>query len=164
MSSLMLLLMCSLPSFARTYDNIFPSSDTGLTGGAFIVGKNGSTRVVVVLPKSFQKDTFTFDSEGRVYNNTNSTVTGKIYINHNVYTFRWQAFSLSQIYYPSGSYYQYQDYYISNIEDTNIEFDTSVREWANDSIYLDKKDIVFISLLSCIAFFVFLGWFLWHKS
>lgn len=164
MLSLLLLLVFSLPCFATSYSNIFPSSATGLTGGAFLVGKSGNTNVTVLLPVDFKKGTFTFDSQGRVFNITNSTVTGRVYINNTVYNIRWQAFSYSQYYVASGAYYQWVDFSIHDISDTNIEFETSVSAWQNDSIYLDKRDIVLFSLLVAILFFVFLGWFLWHRE
>jgi hypothetical protein len=164
MFSLLLLLVCYIPSSARSYPNEFPSDVTGLTGGAFLVGKSGSYDVTIILPITYQFDTFTFDTSGRIYNVTNSTITGRVYLNNTVYNIRWQPFSLSQVYYPTSTYYQWTDFYVSNISDTNIEFETSAKNWRNDSLYLEKKDIVAFSLLGSILFFVFLGWFLWHRT
>lgn len=160
----MLLLMFSLPSFATAYPNNFPSDKTGITGGCYIVAHVGNSEVTIILPVSYRNNYFSFATNGELFNITNSTLSGKLYYNNQLYNIRWQAWSTAQFYYPSGAYYQWTDITIANVTDTNMIFDTTNRAWANDSIYLETKDKIMISCELTIIFLLFLGWFLWHRQ
>lgn len=164
MLSLMLSLIFLLPSFATAYPNNFPSDITGLTGGCFITARSGSSQAVIIIPNTFRTDYFTFTTSGEVYNCSNTTINGRLYLNNNLFPIRWQSFSLPQYYHQVGGYNQWTDIVISNITDTNIEFDTTNRELANDSLYLTKQERITYTCLFTLIFFVFLGWFMWHRQ
>lgn len=159
-----LLHMLSFTVFAASYPNEFPSNKTGLTGGCFIIAHVGNTEVTIVLPVSYRDKCFTFATNGELFNITNSTIQGRLYYNNELYTVRWQSWSTAEFYRPVGTYYQWTAITIANVTDTNVIFDTNNQDWANDAIYLDKKDILVTSIQFSILFFVFLGWFMWHRS
>lgn len=164
MCLLMSFLMFSLPSFATHYDSVFPSDRTGITGGCFITAHVGNTEVTIVLPVSYRDKCFTFATNGELFNITNSTISGRLYYQNNLYQVRWQAWSTAQFYRQNGTYYQWDDITIANVTDSNVIFDTSNSQWFNDNLYLDTRDKIIISCEVILIFFVFLGWFMWHRQ
>lgn len=145
------------------YEGSFPYSETGLTGGAFIECGSSIGDIVLVLPWSYKSDALTFTTGGNLYNATSSTITCALFHNGTQYTARFTSFgSLEYRTTTSGVQYNYIPVTTGDITDTNIEFVTD-SERINDNFYFDKFQIASLSVDIAILFFVFLGWFLWHK-
>lgn len=144
------------------YEGSFPYSETGLTGGTYIECSSSIGDIVLVLPQQFKSSSLTFTTGGNLYNVTNSTITCALFLNGTQYTARFNSFGTLEYRVSSTSYYDYTSVVTGDIHDTNVEFVTD-SERINDNYYFDKYQIAFLSVQIAILFFVFLGWFLWHK-
>lgn len=151
-----------VPAFAVYYDDTFPSSETGLTGGLFLECSTNIGNCVIIVPYNYKDNTFTFSTNGNVFNASSSTVTGTMFRNGQQYSVRWSAFSYPQ-YRQEGNSYSYIDLTVTKVTDTNIVFITDDSELSNDNYYFSTFEKILIILLCFILFFVFLSWFLLHR-
>lgn len=159
-----ILLFCfCIPSFAVYYDDEFPSSQTGLTGGSFIRCRTNLGEAVILIPINYRNDFLAVSTSGNLYNCYSSTITGTMYINNNQYSMRWSSFSYPE-YRAYDSNYSYSSFTIYEVLDTNCRFLTVNDAVQNNNYYLEPYQIIVISLLISILFFVFLEWFLWHRK
>ena len=150
----------SISSYAVFYDDTFPITDTGLTGGAFIKCKSAIGEIVIVLPYNYKDNYFTFTSSGNLYNASSNTITVSVFRNGSKYMGRFSAYSSLQ--YRINKNYDYEDVITSDILATNVVF-LGLTERSNDNFYFSTFEMFSLSVQICILFFVFLNWFLLHK-
>lgn len=144
------------------YEGSFPYSQTGLTGGTFIECDSSIGSIVLVLPQQYKSDTFTFTTDGNLYNSSNSSVTVALFRNGVQYQARFSSFNTLEYRESTQVGYNYTPVVTYDIIDTNVKFVTD-SERVNENYYFTEKEIAFLSVLIAILFFVFLGWFLWHR-
>lgn len=166
--SILLFCVLSVSIFAPTasaffYEGSFPYDETGLTGGGFIECDSSIGDICVVFPVQYIDKFLTFTTSGNLFNVSNSTINCLVFVNGNQYTARFQSFGSLQYRTSSTSSYNYVDIVTRGIYDTNVIFTTS-SERINDNYYFDSYQIAVLSILIVILFFVFLGWFLWHRK
>lgn len=165
--SVLFFLIFSVSVFAPTasavfYEGSFPYAETGLTGGGFIECSSSIGDICIVFPVQYIDKCLTFTTSGNLFNVTNSTISCLVFVNGSQYSARFQSFGTLQYRVVSSSYYDYDDIVTGEISDTNVIF-TTASERINDNYYFDKYQIAVLSVLIAILFFVFLGWFLWHR-
>lgn len=145
------------------YEDTFPYNETGLTGGAYIECSSSIGDIVLVLPIQYINNYLTFTTSGNLYNASSSTITVALFRNGTQYTARFQSFGTLEYRSDISGYNQYSSVSTGEIYDTNVIFVTS-SERINDNYYFSKYEIASLSVQIAILFFVFLGWFLWHKK
>lgn len=155
-------LVPSQTAFAVYYEGSFPYTETGLTGGSFIECGSSVGDIVLVLPQQFKSESLTFTTGGNLYNATNSTISCAMFLNGVQYNARFNSFGTLEYRLSSSGYYDYTSVVTNDIYDTNVEFVTD-SERVNDNYYFSKYEFASLSVQIAILFFVFLGWFLWHK-
>lgn len=165
--SVILLCVLTVSVFAPTasavyYEDSFPYAETGLTGGGFIECSSSIGDICIVLPIQYIDSCFTFTTGGNLFNVTSSTISCLVFVDGTQYSARFQSFGTLQYRTSTSSYYDYVDIATGDITDTNVVF-TTASERINDNYYFDKYQIAVLSVLIAILFFVFVGWFLWHK-
>lgn len=156
-----LLFSClSISSYAVFYDDTFPITETGLTGGAFIKCNSSIGQIVIVLPYNYKDNYLTFTSSGNLYNASSNTITVSVFRNGTKYTGRFSSYSTLQ--YRIDSDYNYSYVTTSDIISTNVVF-LGLTERSNENFYFTTFEMFSLSVQICILFFVFLNWFLLHK-
>lgn len=143
------------------YEDTFPSDKTGVTGGLFIECQTNIGDAVILIPYDYKYNTFTFGTNGNVFNCSYAGVNCALYINGHKYTCRWTSFSYPQ-YRIDGNQYTYSDLVITSVTDTNVVFLTDT-EQSNDNYYLSVFEKILLCVLLCILFLQFLMWFLLHR-
>lgn len=166
--SVLLLCILSVSVFAPTasavyYEGSFPYAETGLTGGAFIECDSTLGDICIVFPTQYIDKCLTFTTGGNLFNVTNSTINCLIFDNGVQYSGRFQAFGTLQYRPSNNTSYSYVDVVTSDVEDTNVIFDTA-SERVNENYYFTYYEQSILSVLILILIFVFLGWFLWHRK
>lgn len=158
---LLLFSLFALPVGATRYSNNFPT-ETGLTGGAFIVAMSSIGTITVLIPYNYKVDYFTFSTSGNVINVSSSTIYCAVYKNGTRYDARFNSWGGLSYRVSSSGYYDYSDINITSVVDTNLVFVTN-SDKQNESYYFSAYEKFVICLLAAQLFFIFLGWFLWHK-
>lgn len=166
--SVILFLLFSVSLFSAQasavyYEDTFPYSETGLTGGAYIECYSSIGNIVLILPYGYKDNFLTFTTNGNLFNASNNTINCALFLNGNQYTARFPSFGTLEYRASNGNNYTYVDVTTSDITDTNVIFVTA-SERVNDNYYFDKFEIALLSVNIAILFFVFLGWFLWHRN
>lgn len=157
---------CSLFSTSASafyYEGSFPYAETGLTGGGYIECSSSIGDIVIVFPVQYIDKIITFTTSGNLYNVSANTINCVVFRGGVQYSARLNSFGTLQYRTSSSSYYEYVDITTGEITDTNVVFITE-SERVNENYYFDNFQIAVVSLLFCILFFVFLGWFLWHRK
>lgn len=144
------------------YEGSFPYAETNLTGGGYIECDSSVGDIVIVLPIQYIDRLLTFTTSGNLFNVSSNTINCIVFINGVQYSARFNSFGTLQYRNSSSSYYDYVDIVTRDISDTNVVFVTESNR-VNENYYFDTYQIAVLSLLVCILFFVFLGWFLWHR-
>ena len=102
------------------YDTTPPSNPV-FTGCLFI---SGSTRelgdVVVYLPLTYQEGYLSYDGSN-LFNVTNSSVSGRLYVGAREYDFRCSSWSSPEYRVTDSGYYQYESLTFTSIDSTNIQ-------------------------------------------
>lgn len=153
--------VCFSQASAVYYDDTFPYSETGLTGGAYIECNSSIGNIVLLLPYGYKDNFLTFTTNGNLFNASNNTINCALFLNGNQYSARFPSFGTLE--YRLSKEYNYVKVVTSDITDTNVIFVTA-SERVNDNYYFSKFEIALLSVNIAILFFVFLGWFLWHKQ
>lgn len=133
MHKLVRIIICSVfglvvlvtPTYAMTYNNVFPDY-VPYAGGAYIEVESSSfQKCTLVFPINSQKDSISFlgSSNSDIVNITNSTISGYLYTKTGVqYTVRMG--SLDTVEYRTNSYpYDWHELNITKILNTNVVFD-----------------------------------------
>ena len=155
--------MCSCFSIITSavfYDDTFPITETGLTGGAFIKCKSSIGDIVIVLPYNYKDNYLTFTSSGNLYNASSNSISVSVFRNGTQYTGRFSAYSTLQ--YRIDKDYNYTYVTTGDILSTNVVF-LGLTERSNENFYFSTFEMFSLSVQICILFFVFLNWFLLHK-
>lgn len=160
--SIFIVLFTAVPAVAVYYEDTFPSSETGLTGGTFLECNTNLGDCVIVVPFNYKENVFTFGTNGNIFNSSSSSVTGVLYRSGQQFSVRWSAFSYPQ-YRQEGNNYSYSDLTITKVNDTNIVFITDDEELSNDNYYFSVYEKIVICILLVLVFLLFLCWFLLHK-
>ena len=150
----------SISSYAVFYDDTFPITETGLTGGAFIKCKSSIGEIVIVLPYNYKDNYFTFTSSGNLYNASSNSISVSVFRNGTKYQGRFSSYSTLQ--YRIDSDYNYTYVTTGDILSTNVVF-LGLTERSNENFYFSTFEMFSLSVQICILFFVFLNWFLLHK-
>lgn len=150
----------SISSYAVFYDDTFPITETGLTGGAFIKCNSSIGQIVIVLPYNYKDNYLTFTSSGNLYNASSNSITVSVFRNGVQYTGRFSAYSSLQ--YRIDKEHNYTNVTTSEIISTNVVF-LGLTERSNENFYFSTFEMFSLSVQICILFFVFLNWFLLHK-
>lgn len=153
--------LCYSTASATYYENTFPYDETGLTGGAYIECASSLGDIVIVLPMQYRDNYLTFTTGGNLFNASASSISVVVFHNGNQYSGRFSSFATLQ--YRTDSSYNYIDVVTSTVSDTNVIF-CSESNVSNDNYYFSKFEIASLSVDIAILFFVFLGWFLWHRQ
>ena len=166
--SVLLFCLLTVSIFAPTasavyYEGSFPYAETGLTGGGFIECDSSIGDICIVFPTQYIDEYLTFTTSGNLFNVSNSTITCLVFHNGAQYSARFQSFGTLQYRTSSSASYNYIDIITRGIYETNVIFTTS-SERINENYYFDSYQIAILSVLVAILFFVFLGWFLWHRK
>lgn len=165
--SVLFFLILTVSVFAPTcsaiyYEDSFPYNETSLTGGAYIECSSSLGDICIVFPVQYIDKCLTFTTSGNLFNVTNSTISCLVFDDGVQYSGRFQAFGTLQYRPSSTGYYDYIDIVTNDVSDTNVIFATA-SERVNDNYYFSQYEIAILSVLIAILFFVFLGWFLWHR-
>ena len=155
--------VCFSQASAVYYEDTFPYSETGLTGGAYIECNSSIGNIVLILPYGYKDNFLTFTTNGNLFNASNNTINCALFLNGNQYTARFPSFGTLEYRAYNGDKYTYVDVTTGDITDTNVIFVTA-SERVNDNYYFSKFEIALLSVNIAILFFVFLGWFLWHRN
>lgn len=161
---LVIVLTPILTAFAMFYDNDYFNFqyETGLTGGKYVYCDSNLGSVYVVFP-SDRCQYISLINDWEPINISSSTINVKIYLGSgSVYDGRLTPFGTTEYRLNNNVGYTYYDLIITDIFDSNIEFITESDQY-NSSLYLDKFQIIIVSLLLFILLFEILGWFLLHK-
>ncbi len=150
----------SISSYAVFYDDTFPITETGLTGGAFIKCKSSIGQIVIVLPYNYKDNYLTFTSSGNLYNASSTSFSVSVFRNGVRYTGRFPSYSTLE--YRVDYDHSYSDVVTSDIISTNVVF-LGLTERSNENFYFSTFEMFSLSVQICILFFVFLNWFLLHK-
>ncbi len=145
------------------YEGSFPYAETGLTGGGYIECSSNVGDICIVLPIQYIDKFITFTTGGNLFNVSSNTINCIVFIRGSQYSARFNSFGTLQYRSSSSMYNEYIDITTGEIVDTNVIFATD-SERVNENYYFDYYQIAVLSLLVCILFFVFLGWFLWHRK
>lgn len=150
-------------AYAVFYDNDYQTfkQATGLTGGKYVLCDCNLGRVYVVFPAD-RTGYISLVNGFEPINISSSTINVQIYYNSNVYSGRMTTFSTIEYRLNDQMGYTYYDLIVTNILDSNIEFITESNQY-NSNLYLDKYQIIIVSLLILILLFEVLGWFLLHR-
>lgn len=149
---------------AAYYEDSFPYTDTGLTGGCYIECPSSIGDIILLVPAQYRYDSLTFTTDGNLYNCTSSTITCLMFLNGVQYTARFPAFGTLEYRESSSTgYYDYTAVTTYNVTDTNVVF-FSASSLYNGNFYFTYYEMAVLSLLIMILFFVFLGWFLLHRK
>ena len=132
--------------------------------GYYIYADSDYGKALVLVPVQYI-GYLTVTPSGDVYNISNSTIRGSCYVNGTKYDYIANGLDYIQYAYQSSGYQQsYRYLYISNVIDTNIEFnDANINDNLNSSVYFTKFEKAVIISLVTIIFLLFLEWFLLHK-
>ena len=150
----------SFSSYAVFYDDTFPITETGLTGGAFIKCKSSIGEIVIVLPYNYKDNYLTFTSSGNLYNASSNSINVSVFRNGHQYRGRFPSYSTLE--YRVDDNHSYTDVVTSDILATNVVF-LGLTERSNENFYFTTFEMFSLSVQICILFFVFLNWFLLHK-
>lgn len=150
----------SISSYAVFYDDTFPITETGLTGGAFIKCKSSIGEIVIVLPYNYKDNFLTFTSSGNLFNASSNSFSVSVFRNGVQYTGRFPSYSTLE--YRVDYNHSYTDVVTSEIISTNVIF-LGLTERSNENFYFSTFEMFTLSVQICILFFVFLNWFLLHK-
>lgn len=143
------------------YDDSFPCSETGICGGAFISCSSSIGNIIIVIPYNYKDNYLTFTTSGNLYNASSSTINCVVFKNGVKYTARFYSYDTLE--YRISNNYSYEYIITSDISATNVVF-LGNTEANNDNYYFNQFEIALLSVNIAILFFVFLGWFLWHKK
>lgn len=149
---------------AAYYEDSFPYTETGLTGGAYVECSSSLGDIVLLLPPQYRFDSITFTTDFNLCNVTSSSISCLIFLNGNQYTARFPAFGTLEYRASSSTgYYDYLPVTVHEVKDTNVVFFSASSEF-NGNFYFSYYEMAVLSLLIMILFFVFLGWFLLHRK
>lgn len=155
--------VCSTSAYAVYYEGTFPYAETGLTGGGYIECSSSIGDIVILLPEQYIDNYLTFTTSGNLFNVSNVNISCLVFRNGESFNARFQSFSTLEYRSQSGNQYTYTPITTSSIQDTNCIFMTE-SERINDNYYFTQYEIASLSVQIAILFFVFLGWFLWHRK
>lgn len=151
----------ALQGNAVYYDDSFPCEETGICGGAFISCSSSIGNIIIVIPYNYKDNYLTFTTTGNLYNASSNTITCALFRNGVKYNARFSSYDTLQ--YRISKDYSYEYLTTSDITATNVVF-LGNTEANNDNYYFNQFEIALLSVNIAILFFVFLGWFLWHKQ
>lgn len=155
--------ICSTSAYAVYYEGSFPYDETALTGGGYIECGSSIGDIVILLPQQYIDNYLTFTTSGNLFNVSNANISCLVFKNGQSYSARFQSFSTLEYRIQSGVNYTYTPIVTNSIQDTNCIFMTE-SERINDNYYFTQYEIASLSVQIAILFFVFLGWFLWHRK
>lgn len=143
------------------YDDSFPCEETGICGGAFISCSSTIGNIIIVIPYNYKDNYLTFTTNGNLYNASSNSISCVLFKNGVKYNARFSSYDTLQ--YRKSKDYSYEYVTTSDISATNVVF-LGNTEANNDNYYFNQFEIALLSVNIAILFFVFLGWFLWHKQ
>lgn len=167
--TLCVVLGCSVTAFAMEYGDKFPNY-VNYAGGSYIEVNSSAGQGTLVLPVTYQNNTFSFSgvSGFNVCNITNSTVSGRFILrNGTEYSLRFQSFNTAEIRANSGYNPQWEILTIKNILNTNVIFmDNTDSNRQSDPVFVKYdftfKEQFYISLAIVSVFLILFTQFIYY--
>lgn len=105
------LAVCVVPAFALVHLDSTPPTNAPYSGGYWVGGNDRNLGNVVIYLND--NEGWTINEDGYLFRYTNSSASGRLYVNGIEYIFSASSFALPRYRLASGTGYQYDDLYLT---------------------------------------------------